>query len=137
MRPRCDGYYLSGLQRREDWHAGVRMVDEYYCYLQFFDDGRWLWKHHPTTDLDFRHYLRGVTAETFNTGWAGQHPHDANLDLLHRTGRFTVSGDRVELESRSFLIVMHEFRWLLRLVPPDQLLADDGTVYVFMPAARR
>ena len=57
MYPRVDGYFLSGLQRREEWHAGVHMVEDYFDYLKFYEDGRWLRKSYPRDDLDFRGYL--------------------------------------------------------------------------------
>jgi hypothetical protein len=140
MTPRYDGYYLSALQRSEDWHAGVRMVSEYHRYLKLFEDGRWVCKDHPTPELDFPAYLGSVTVEAFEAGLAGHDPLDAEYDYLHQTGRFTQAGDRLDFVHRHSLIVMHEHRWELRVESAERLAAPDGVTYRFFsqkPESRR
>jgi hypothetical protein len=92
--PRFDGYYRSGRQRNEDWHAGVCMVREYVRYLKLFADGRCLHKDYPASDLDFPAYLAGVRARDFEDGWAGRHPLDGEYDFVHQSGRFSQEGER-------------------------------------------
>jgi hypothetical protein len=133
MGPRFDAYYLSDRQRREDWHAGVHMVEEYVDYLKLFEGGLWLRKARPTPDLDFPAYLRGVTEQAFLDGLAGRHPVDQECDFLHQTGQFTQRGDRLEFVFRDFLVVMHEFRWALRITSPERLVSDSGATYAFYP----
>jgi hypothetical protein len=136
VEPRYDGYYLSGLQWKEDWHAGVRMVSEYHQYLKLFETGAWLAKNHPTPDLDFPGYLGTVTEAVFQAGLAGCDPSDENYDFLHQTGTFTRSGDRLEFVHRHFLIVMHEARWVLQVESPERLVDSDGAVYLFTPMSQ-
>lgn len=136
MTPRFDGYFQSGRQRREEWHAGVLMVDEYYEYLKLYEDGRWLRKWHPTPDLDFASYLSGITDETFREGEAGRDPYDRELgEEVHVTGRFTRVGDELEFVSRVFLAIMHERRWKFRVVSTELLVSDRGAEYIFRPTA--
>lgn len=136
MTPRFDGYFQSGRQRREEWHAGVHMVDDYYEYLKLYADGRWLRKSHPTPDLDFESYLLGMTDQTFCDGEAGRHPYDRERgEELHHTGRFSHVGDELEFLFRGFLIIMHERRWKLRVVSPELLVSDTGAEYVFRATA--
>jgi len=136
MELRHNEYYLSGLQRSEDWHAGVCMVTEYHRYLKLYESGLWLAKDHPTPDLDFPAYLSTVTEQAFQAGLEGRHPLDAEYDFLHQTGRYTLSGDRLEFVFRGFLVVMHELRWELRVESADRLVAGDGTVYLYAPLRR-
>ena len=135
MTQRFDGFFQSGRQRHEEWHAGVHMVDDYFEYLKLYEDGRWLSKRHPTPDLDFATYLSGITDEAFHDGGAGRHPYDRNYDELHHTGRYSRVGDELEFVFRNFLISMHEFRWKLRVVSPELLVSETGEEYVFRPTA--
>jgi hypothetical protein len=134
VSPRFDGYFQSERQRREEWHAGVHMVEEYFDYLKLFDDGRWLLKTQPTPEFDFAGYLVAETEEAFRNGLAARDPQDADLDFVHQTGRFTFSADQVELVHRQFLIVMNEARWTLRVETPERLRSQFGAVYHFRPA---
>jgi hypothetical protein len=133
MRPRFDGYYRSGRQRREEWHAGVHMVEDYFGYLKLFGGGSWLRKTHPTSDLDFPVYFSGFTEQSIRDGLAGRHPFDAEYNFLHQTGKFTQRGDRLEFVFRHFLVVMHERRWELRVESPERLVSESGAVYAFLP----
>src|SRR5262245_10154278 len=88
MEPRYDGYYISELQRSEEWHAGVRMVSEYHQYLKLFKNGLWLSKNYPTPGLDFSTYLSTVTEQAIQAGLGGRDPHDSEYEFLHRIGRY-------------------------------------------------
>ena len=133
MHPRFDGYFLSGLQRREEWHAGVHMVEDYFDYLKFYEDGLWLRKSSPRDDLDFRGYLSGVGEQAFRDGLAGRDPLDREYDFVHQTGRYSLTGDRIALTHRYFLIQMFETCWSLRLKSPERLVSESGAVYLFHP----
>ncbi len=133
MGPRFDGYYRSDRQHREEWHAGVHMVEDYFAYLKLFGGGFWLRKTHPTSDLDFPAYLRGITEQAFRDGLAGRDSLDEEYDFLHQTGQFTQRGDRLEFVFRHFLVVMHERRWELRVESPERLVSESGAVYTFLP----
>ena len=135
MGPRFDGYYVSGRQRREEWHAGVHMVEDYFEFLKLFADGFWLRKTHPTPNLDFGAYLSGVTAQAFRDGLAGRDPLDAESDFLHQTGQYTQRRGRLEFVFRHFLVVTHERRWELRVASPERLVSESGAVYAFQQAA--
>jgi len=136
MEPRFDGYYLSGRQRSEDWHAGVCMVREYFRYLKLFQHGLWLLKDHPTPDLDFVGYLSGLPPQALEEGLAGRDPLDQEYEFVHQTGTFTLTGDRLVFVSRYFLIIMHERRWVLRVASSERLVSESDAVYVFCPASQ-
>ena len=136
MEPRLDGYYRSSLQRREDWHAGVQMVEEFYGYLKLFPGNFWLIKNFPTLDFDFAACLSGVSDQTVLAGVEGRHAVDEEIEFLHRTGRYSSSGNRLEFEFRHFLVTMNDFRWVLRMESPERLLDDEGTVYLFVSVSR-
>jgi len=133
MSPRFDGYYRSDRQRREGWHAGVHMVEEYFEYLKLFGNGAWLRKTHPTSDLDFSAYLAGISEQAFRDGLAGRDPLDEEYDFLHQTGQFTQRGDRLEFVFRHFLVVMHERRWELCVESPERLETESRAQYAFLP----
>ena len=159
MTPRLDGYFLSGRQRSVDWHAGVRMAEVYFEYLKLYEDGFWLSKSHPTPDFDFRNYLAGINEETFREGALGRGPFDRNLDYVHQTGRYSLTGDQLELVHRHRpptitpaeilrlpLALLeerieqelrrnpaHEARWALRVLSAERLKSESGAVYVFRP----
>jgi hypothetical protein len=133
MRPRFDGYYRSDRQRREEWHAGVHIVEGYFEYLKLFEGGSWLRKTHPTSDLDFPVYLGGITKQSLWDGLAERDLFDAEYNFLHQTGQFTQRGDRLEFLFRHFLVVMHEPRWELRVESPERLVSESGAVYAFLP----
>lgn len=134
MIPRFDGYYRSPLLRREDWHAGVHMVEEYYRFLKLFECGTWLAKDHPTPNLDFRRYMEGITEQDFADGWAGRHPYDRNMDFVHRTGRFVPTEDGVGLMWRHDACGgLSEFRWPFRVDTAERIASESGHVYTFYP----
>jgi hypothetical protein len=133
--PRADGYFVSELQRSEDWHAGVHMVEEFFDYLKLYDDGRWLRKAHRTPNFDFPGYLEGVTQDAFVKGEAGRDPIGAEGDFVHRTGRYIASSSHVDLLHRHLLVFMHEFRLILRVETPERMVSQSGVVYDFRPMA--
>ena len=161
MTPRCDGYFLSGRQRSEDWHAGVCMVKEFFDYLKLFEDRFWLSKTHPTPDLDFPGYLADIgIGQALRLGIADRDPRDEEHDFVHQTGRYALAGDQLELIHRVMfrrlqiteilqlpLPVLEErieqelragqareFRWTFRIVSPERLVSPSGATYVFHPA---
>ena len=130
MVPRFDGYYLSDCQRHEEWHAGVHMVEDYFEFLKLFDDGFWLRKTHPTSDLDFAAYLGGITEQAFRDGLAGRDTLDAEFNFLHQTGRFAQRVDRLEFEFRHFLVAMRR-NSLIRTTTRAQCATQQLIVVVF------
>ncbi len=82
MDPKFDGYYLSDLQRCEDWHAGVCMVKEYFEFLKLFEDGFWLRKTHPSLTWTSQHTSAGLPHGRFRMGWSGEGVFETVLELL-------------------------------------------------------
>ena len=60
MTPLTNGYYLSDLIQHEERHAGVRMTNAYYRFLQFFPDGFWLWSDRNRWDFDFTSFVSSL-----------------------------------------------------------------------------
>ena len=58
MTPLIDGFYLSDRMHSEEWHAGVRMTDDYFRFLKFFHDGFWLRCDHRSALFDFPDFVR-------------------------------------------------------------------------------
>jgi len=58
MSPSLDGFYLSDRIHSEDWHAGIKMTDEYFRFLKFFRGGFWLWCDHRSPGFDFATFVR-------------------------------------------------------------------------------
>lgn len=134
IRPRFDGYFRSNRQRREEWHAGVHMVDDYFEYLKLYEDGRWLRASRPNADFDFVTYLSGTDEQTFRDGSVGVHPRGVDSDDAHQSGRYRFLDDgSIELHLRAFLGIMHERRWTLRVTSPDRLVSERGAEYAFQP----
>lgn len=138
MTPRFDGYFRSGLQCSEDWHAGVRMVTDYFEFLKLYENGLWLSKNHWSDDLDFPSYLASVDEQTFSEGLAGRHPHDSDRDDLHRTGTWSQAGDRIMFRFCRLLFRMEEFQRELRIVSAEELISEDRIRFVLVnPRAGR
>ena len=106
------------------------MVEDYFAYLKLFEDGLWLRKYHPTPDLDFAAYLGGITERVSRrAGWTT--PLDMEHNFLFQLGLYTQRGDRLEFVSRHFLIVMHEFRWEIRVKSLERLVSASGVEFAF------
>lgn len=133
MRPRFDGYYTSGFQWREEWHAGVRMVDEWYGYLKLFESGEWIEARHPTSRFDFEKYAARLTERDFEEGWTGRHPYDAEYNFRHQSGRYRLRAEGIEFVFRHKIIELESCKWVLRIDTPERLISAAGSVYTFRP----
>lgn len=63
-----DGFYKSNLRTSEEWHAGVKIVEEYFSYLKFLPGLRWIstnWypEFNKGEDLDFGEFLEELDIE--------------------------------------------------------------------------
>lgn len=98
MKPLTNGHYLSEQFHTEEMHAGVRIYDSYYRFLQFFTDGFWLWSSRNSDHFDFSAFVRDFDHEY----WRSNHrkvsrptSRDRDGDYLFQFGTYVTNGKEI------------------------------------------
>lgn len=107
MTPLFHGHYVSEVIHKEEWHAGVKMTEDYFRFLKFFPDGYWLWCDYGNTKLDFPAFVANFDLEK----WRRNHMHisppvsdERDGGYLFQFGTHRMDGDKVILTFHSRIV---------------------------------
>jgi hypothetical protein len=87
-----DGYYSSGPEPWENWHAGIRMHGIHFYYTRYYSTGEWLGCYRDRA-FEFWPFTESITPQLFADAKRDCAPRISDADPLCTAGTYTIVGD--------------------------------------------
>ena len=131
MKLHTDGYYRSDLLRSEDWHAGVRMTDEYYRFVSFFSDQYWIWTDRSESQMDVAEFLSTLDLKHLRENHRRVDPPTTvarDHNYLYQFGTYGVDRDEIQMTFHSSLADL-DLNFSMKIVGDGEILEGFGGTF--------